>query len=203
MMKINKSNLNASQKYNNYSTTGYSTFINTIPFQQKSISQIKSENQLSRQYNRSFIETMYRNGNKFKYSLSQPHIGIYRSQLKDLEDRARSMIPEMDFEKNRLNIFNTQCINLRYDLKNDYKSLRIDMLDEVDNLQNKLTQNLNIQKNANTKTIHDIKVISKELVDANNLIVELKKRINSLQLRIDGRKAYNSDGIPVLNTKIE
>ena len=146
---------------------------------------------------------MYRNGNKFKYSLSQPHIGTYRSHLQTLEDRARSMIPEMDFEKNRLNIFNTQCVNLRYDLKNDYKSLRIDMLDEVDNLQNKLTQNLNIQKNANTKTIHEIKVISKELVDANNLIVELKKRINSLQLRIDGRKAYNSDGIPVLNTKIE
>ncbi len=201
-MKINKSNLNASQKYN-YSTTGYSTFINTIPFQQKTISQIKKENQLSKQYNRSFIETMYRSGNSFQYTLTPHHLGTHRSHLQSLEDRVRSMIPEMDFEKNRLNIFNTQCTNLRYDLKNDYKSLKSDMIDEVDNLQNKLTQNLNLQKNANTKTIYEIKEISKELVDAKNLIVELKKRINSLQLRIDGRKAYNAEGIPVLNTKIE
>ena len=202
MMKITKSNVNASQQYN-YSTTGYSTFNNTVPFQQKSICQIKRENQLSKQINRSFIETMYRSGNTFKYSLSPPHMGTHRSHLQALEDRVRSMIPEMDFEKNRLNIFNTQCVNLRYDLKNNYKSLRTDMLDEVDNLQKKLTQKLNLQKNANTKTIYEINEIGKELVDTKNLIVELKKRINSLQLRIDGRKAYNSEGIPVLNTQIE
>ena len=202
MLKMNNTNFNASQR-NYYSTTGYSTFNNSIPFQQKSISQIKYENQLSKQSNRSFIETMYRSGNMFKYDLSPPHQGTYRSQLKSLEDRARSMIPEVDFEKNRLNIFNTQCINLRNDLKNDYNSLRRDMLDEVDNLQNKLTQNLNNQKNANKKTILEIKEINKELVDSKNVIVELKRRINSLQLRIDGRKAYNADGIPTLNTKIE
>ena len=77
------------------------------------------------------------------------------------------------------------------------------MLDEVDNLQNKLTQNLNLQKNANLKTVLEIKQINKELIDSKNLVVELKKRINSLQLRIDGKKAYNSDGIPVLDTKLE
>ncbi len=201
-MKINKSNLNASQKYN-YSTTGYSTFINTIPFQQKTISQIKKENQLSKQYNRSFIETMYRSGNSFQYTLTPHHLGTHRSHLQSLEDRVRSMIPEMDFEKNRLNIFNTQCTNLRYDLKNDYKSLKREMLDEVDNLQIKLTQNLSTQKNINKKTIFEINEIGKDLVVSKNLIVELKKRINSLQLRIDGRKAYNSDGIPVLDTKIQ
>ena len=146
---------------------------------------------------------MYRSGNMFRYNLSPPHIGTYRSQLQTLEDRARSMVPEVDFEKNRLNIFNTQCINLRIDLKNDYKTLRRDMLDEVDNLQNKLTQNLNLQKNANLKTVLEIKQINKELIDSKNLVVELKKRINSLQLRIDGKKAYNSDGIPVLDTKLE
>ena len=199
---MNKTNFNASQK-NYYSTTGYSTFNKSTPFQQKSISQIKYENQLSKQRNRSFIETMYRSDNNFKYNLAPPHQGSYRSYLQSLEDRARSMIPEVDFEKNRLNIFNTQCINLRIDLKNDYKSLRRDMLDEVDNLQNKLTQNLNLQKNANNKTILEIKEINKELVDSKNLVVELKKRINSLQLRIDGKKAYNTDGIPVLDTKID
>ena len=200
---MNQTNFNASQR-NYYSTTGYSTLNNSIPFnKKKSISQIKYENQLSKQTNRSFIETMYRSGSFFKYNLNPPHQGTYRSYLKTLEDRARSLIPELDFEKNRLNIFNTQCINLRMDLKNDYKSLRRDMLDEVDNLQNKLIQNLNNQKNANKKTILDIKEINKELVDSKNLVIELKKRINSLQLRIDGKKVYNADGIPVLDTKIE
>ena len=202
MLKMNKTNFNTSQR-NYYATTGYASFNNSIPFAQKSISQIKYENQLSKQSNRSFIETMYRSGNMFRYNLSPPHIGTYRSQLQTLEDRARSMVPEVDFEKNRLNIFNTQCINLRIDLKNDYKTLRRDMLDEVDNLQNKLTQNLNLQKNANLKTVLEIKQINKELIDSKNLVVELKKRINSLQLRIDGKKAYNSDGIPVLDTKLE
>ena len=198
---MNKTNFDGSQRYY-YATTGYSTFNNSIPFQHKSISQIKKENKLSKQYNRSFIETMYRSGNSFKYNLSPPHQGTHRSHLQSLEDRVRNMVPEMDFEKNRLNMFNTQCINLRNDLKNDYKSLRRDMLDEVDNLHIKLTQNLSTQKNTNKKSIFEINEISKELVDSKNLIVELKKRINSLQLRIDGRKAYNSDGIPVLDTKI-
>ena len=199
---MNKTNFNTSQK-NYYSTTGYSTFNKSTPFRQKSISQIKYENQISRQTNRSFIETMYRSGNTFKYNLDPPHYGTYKSYLQTLEDRARNMIPEVDFEKNRLIIFNTQCINLRVDLKNDYKTLRRDMLDEVDNLQNKLTQNLNLQKLANNKTKLELNEINKELVDSKNLVVELKKRINSLQLRIDGKKAYNVDGIPVLDTKIE
>ena len=199
---MNKTNFNGSQRYY-YATTGYSTFNNSIPFQQKSISQIKKENQLSKQYNRSFIETMYRSGNNFKYNLSPPHQGTHRSHLQSLEDRVRSLVPEMDFEKNRLNMFNTQCINLRNDLKNDYKSLKREMLDEVDNLQIKLTQNLSTQKNINKKTIFEINEIGKDLVVSKNLIVELKKRINSLQLRIDGRKAYNSDGIPILDTKIQ
>ena len=46
----------------------------------------------------------------------------------------------------KINIFNTQSINLRSDLKKDYELLQRDMLDEVDNLHIKLTQNLNIQK---------------------------------------------------------
>ena len=202
MLKKNTINFNTSQK-NYYSTTGYSTFNNSIPIRQKSISQIKYENQLSKQKNRSFIETMYRSGNIFKYNLSPPHQGTYRSHLQALENRARSMVPEIDFEKNRLNIFNTQCINLRIDLLNDYRSLRRDMLDEVDNLQNNLTQNINNQKIANKKIVLEIKEINKEFLDSNNLVIELKKRINSLQLRIDGKKAYNSDGIPVLDTQIE
>ena len=189
---MSNSYLNTLQK--NYYSTGSTSFNNSIPFQQKSISQIKQENEQSKQYNRSFIETMYRSGNKFKYDLSNPYNGTYRAQLKYLENRVLGLVPEIDFEKNRLNMFHTQCINLRTDMKNDYKTLKDEMQSEVDNLQLKLMKDLNGQKNANTKNFTEIKQIGKELVDANNLVIELKNRINSLNLRIDGRKTYNTNG---------
>ena len=179
----------------NYYSTGYSSLNSSTPFQQKTISQIKLENQQSKQYNRNFIETMYRSGNKFKYDLSNPYSGTYRSQLKSLEDRVLSLVPEVDFEKNRLNMYHTQCINLRNDLKNDYKSLKDNMQNEVDNLQLKLMNDLNAQKNENKKHFIEMKQIGKELVDAKKIIVELKNRINSLNLRIEGKKTYNSSGI--------
>ena len=196
---MNNSYLNTVQK--NYYSTGFTSLNNSIPFQQKSISQIKQENQQTKQYNRSFIETMYRSGNKFKYDLSNPYSGTYRSQLKYLENRVLGFVPEMDFEKNRLNIFHTQCINLRTDMKNEYKSLKNEMQDEVDNLQLKLMNELNGQKNANKKSFCEIKQIGKEFVDAKNLVIELKNRINSLNLRVDGKKTYNSSGILIQEDK--
>ena len=182
-------------------TTGFTTLNNSIPFQQKTISQIKQENQLYKQYNRSFIESMYRSGNTFKYDIGDPYTGTYRSQLKYLENRVLGFVPEMDFEKNRLCIFNTQCINLREDMKSEYKTLKNEMQDEVDNLQLKLMKELNGQKNANKKSFFEIKQIGKEFVDAKNLVVELKNRINSLNLRIDGKKTYNTSGMLIRDYK--
>ena len=179
----------------NYYSTGYTSLNNSMPFQQKTISQIKQENQQSKQYNRSFIETMYRSGNKFKYDIGNPNATTYRSQLRYLENRVTGLVPEMDFEKNRLCMYNTQCTNLRTDMKDEYKHLKDEMQNEVDNLQLKLMRELNGQKNANQKSFYEIKQIGKEFVDAKNLIVELKNRINSLNLRIDGRKTYNNSGI--------
>ena len=178
----------------NYYSTGYTSLNNSMPFQQKTISQIKQENQQSKQYNRSFIETMYRSGNKFKYDIGNPNATTYRSQLRYLENRVTGLVPEMDFEKNRLCMYNTQCTNLRTDMKEEYKHLKDEMQNEVDNLQLKLMKELNGQKNANQKSFYEIKQIGKEFVDAKNLIVELKNRINSLNLRIDGRKTYNTSG---------
>ena len=190
---MNNSYLNSLPK--NYYSTGFTSLNNLMPFQQKTISQIKLENQQSKQYNRSFIETMYRSGNKFKYDINNPNAVTYRSQLKYLENRVTGLVPEMDFEKNRICMYNTQCINLRTDMKNEYKHLKDEMQNEVDNLQLKLMKDLNGQKNANKKSFYEIKQIGKELVDAKNLVVELKNRINSLNLRIDGRKTYNNSGI--------
>ena len=198
---MNNSYLNSLPK--NYYSTGYTSLNNSMPFQQKTISQIKQENQQSKQYNRSFIETMYRSGNRFKYDIGNPNASTYRSQLKYLENRVTGLVPEMDFEKNRLCMYNTQCTNLRNDMKDEYKHLKDEMQNEVDNLQLKLMKELNGQKNANQKSFYEIKQIGKEFVDAKNLIVELKNRINSLNLRIDGRKTYNTNGAVIREWKDE
>ena len=87
--------------------------------------------------------------------------------------------------------------------KNEYNSLRRDMLDEVDNLQIKLTQNLNKQKIENNKNIKEINELKNEFLDSKNLMTELKMRVHSLKLRIDGKAMYNADGIPVLDTKFQ
>ena len=194
---------NYEQTFKAYSTGYSSSYNKTLPYNQKTISQIKRENQLTRDSNRKYIETMYKTGGFFNYDLKTPHTGTHRSHLYDLEKRARDMVPEVDFEKNRLMIFNTQCINFRNDQKNEYNSLRRDMLDEVDNLQMKLTQNLNGQKITNHKNLKEIKELKNDLLDTKNLLTELKTRVNSLKLRIDGTPMYNADGIPVLNTKID
>ena len=194
---------NYEQTNKGYSTGYSSLYTRTVPYNPKTISQIKRDNEYMRQNNRKYIETMYRTGGFFTYDLKSPHTGTHRSHLYNLERRARDMVPEVDFEKNRLNIFHTQCINMRTDQKNEYNSLRRDMLDEVDNLQMKLTQNLNKQKIANIKNKKDIKELKNEFLDSKNKLTELKMRVNSLKLRIDGTEMYNSDGIPVLNTKLD
>ena len=194
---------NYEQTFKAYSTGYSSSYNKTLPYNQKTISQIKRENQLTRDSNRKYIETMYKTGGFFNYDLKTPHTGTHRSHLYDLEKRARDMVPEVDFEKNRLMIFNTQYINFRNDQKKEYNSLRRDMLDEVDNLQMKLTQNLNGQKITNHKNQKEINELKNELLNSKNLLTELKTRINSLKLRIDGTPMYNADGIPVLNTKID
>ena len=194
---------NYEQTFKAYSTGYSSSYNKTLPYNQKTISQIKRENQLTRDSNRKYIETMYKTGGFFNYDLKTPHTGTHRSHLYDLEKRARDMVPEVDFEKNRLMIFNTQCINFRNDQKKEYYSLRRDMLDEVDSLQMKLTQNLNGQKITNHKNQKEINELKNELLNSKNLLTELKTRINSLKLRIDGTPMYNADGIPVLNTKID
>ena len=196
-------NLNFETSFRNVYSTGYSSLNNkTLPNYQRTISQIKRENQLSRESNRKYIETMYKTGGFFNYDLRPPHTGTHRSHLYYLEKRVRDLVPEVDFEKNRLMMFTTQCVNFRNDQKNEYNLLRREMNDEVDNLQLKLMQNLNGQKIENNKNNKEIKQIKNEFLDTKNLITELKMRVNSLKLRIDGKEMYNKEGLPVLETQI-
>ena len=184
-------------------STGYSSMTNkTLPNYKRTISQIKKENELNRESNRRYIETMYKTGNFFKYDLSIPHKGTHRSHLFYLENRVKDMVPEMDFEKNRLMIFNTQCINFRNDQKDEYNLLKNEMNEEVNNLQLKLMQSLNEQKIENNKKIKQIKEMKNDFLDTKNLVQELKTRINALKLRVDGKEMFNKEGLPILETKI-
>ena len=201
MQPLNNTNFETS--FRNVYSTGYSSLSNkTLPNYQRSISQIKRENQLYKESNRKYIETMYKTGGFFNYDLRPPHNGTHRSHLYYLEKRVRDLVPELDFEKNRLMIFNTQCVNFRNEQKNEYNLLKREMNDEVDNLQLKLMQNLNEQKIENNKCNKDIKAIKKDFLDTKNIITELKMRINSLKLRVDGKEMFNKEGLPVLETKI-
>ena len=127
MLALNNTNFETSYRNNVYST-GYSSMTNkTLPYYQKSISQIKRDNQLSRESNRKYIETMYKTGGFFNYDLRPPHLGTHRSHLSYLEQRVRDMVPEVDFEKNRLMIFNTQAVRLH--------ALLFRMLNAVDKIR--------------------------------------------------------------------
>lgn len=175
-----------------------------IPFQKKSVSQIKKENLINRQNsNRNMIESMYRSGRFFRYELGAPYTGTHKMHLSMLEERSRSLIPDVDVEKSKMIYMKQQCINLRNELKNDYRKLKEEMQDEVDNLQLKFMQSLNRQKIENAETRKKIKDAGSDLVETKNLIAELKIRINSLKLRIDGKPMFNEDGRPELNTVID
>ena len=203
MKSINYIPFDTSLRNGYANSTGYSSMTNkTLPNYKRTISQIKKENELNRQTNRKYIETMYKTGNFFKYDLSYPHTGTHRSHLFFLENKVKDMVPEMDFEKNRLMIFNTQCINLRNEKKNEYLGLKKEMNEEVDNVQVKLMQNLNEQKIENNKKNKQIKELKKEFLDTKNLIAELKMRVNALKLRVDGKEMFNKEGLPILETKI-
>ena len=77
------------------------------------------------------------------------------------------------------------------------------MNEEVNNLQLKLMQNLNGQKIENNKNNKEISQIKKDFLDTKNLITELKMRVNSLKLRVDGKEMFNKDGLPILETRID
>jgi len=169
----------------------------------KTISQIKRDNQQTRQSTYHYIDSMYRTGNNFKYNLKKPHQGTHRSHLSSLEEYVREMAKVCPNDLSKYNIIKNQCDIMRIQLKDDYNKLKYELNTEIDNLQMKFNLELGKQKIRNTKINNQMKEFKKEMVESQNLVIELKDRINSLKLRIDGKKMYNEDNLPVLQTKIE
>ena len=181
------------------------TYISTMNFfpKTKTISQIKRENLQTRHSTYNYIDQMYRTGNSFKYNLRKPHIGSHRSHLERLENYVRSFSVNSPNQTNQYNSLIGEIDVMRSQLRDDYKNLKYQMNTEIDNLQMKFNLELGKQKIRNTKINNQMKEFKKEMVESQNLVIELKDRINSLKLRIDGKKMYNEDNLPVLQTKIE
>ena len=169
----------------------------------KTISQIKRDNQQTRQSTYNYIDSMYRTGNNFKYNLKKPHQGTHRSHLNSMEERVREMAKLNPNDLSKYNIIKEQCDIMRIQLKDDYNKLKYELNTEIDNLQMKFNLELGKQKVRNSKINSQMKELNKEMLESQNLVSELKERINSLKLRIDGNGMFNEDGLPFLNTKIE
>ena len=169
----------------------------------KTISQIKRDNQQTRQSTYNYIDSMYRTGNNFKYNLKKPHQGTHRSHLNSMEERVREMAKVCPNDLSKYNIIKNQCDIMRIQLKDDYNKLKYELNSEIDNLQMKFNLELGKQKIRNSKINSQMKELNKEMLESQNLVSELKERINSLKLRIDGNGMFNEDGLPFLNTKIE
>ena len=181
------------------------TYISTMNFfpKTKTISQIKRENLQTRHSTYNYIDQMYRTGNSFKYNLRKPHIGSHRSHLERLENYVRSFSVNSPNQTNQYNSLIGEIDVMRSQLRDDYKNLKYQMNTEIDNLQMKFNMELGNQKIKNTRINNQMKEFKKEMIESQNLVIELKDRINSLKLRIDGKEMYNEDNLPVLQTKIE
>ena len=181
------------------------TYISTMNFfpKTKTISQIKRENLQTRHSTYNYIDQMYRTGNSFKYNLRKPHIGSHRSHLERLENYVRSFSVNSPNQTNQYNSLIGEIDVMRSQLRDDYKNLKYQMNTEIDNLQMKFNMELGNQKVKNTRINNQMKEFKKEMIESQNLVIELKDRINSLKLRIDGKEMYNKEGLPVLETKIE
>lgn len=150
------------------------------------ISQIKRENSETRQSTRSYIETMYRSGNSFKYDLMSTHQGSHKFKLGELEMRTKEMNSNMNQHKNSIDAFRIQVQNMRREFDEEYKDIRQDITEEIDDFQMKFSMEMNKQKKKNLEINQDMDDLKNELLKSKNLLVELLQRTKSLQLRIDG-----------------
>ena len=169
----------------------------------KTISEIKRENLQTRQSTYNYIDTMYKTGTNFKYNFKKPYIGSHRRHLSNLENRVKENSKFTPDDIMKINILKDECYILRMNLREEYNKLKYEMNTEIDNLQNKFDLELGKQKIKNIKINNQMKELKKEMLESQNYVMELKDRINSLKLRIDGNGMFNEDGVPVLQTRIE
>ena len=129
---------------------------------------------------------MYRSGNSFKYDLVHTHNGSHKFKLGGLEMKTKEMSNEINVHKNNLDSFKVQIQNMRREFDDEYKELKRDINEEIDDFQMKFCMEMNKQKKKNLEINLDMNDLKNELLKSKNLLVELMQRTKTLQLRIDG-----------------
>ena len=146
----------------NLSKAGLTT-MGFFPKKTKTISQIKRDNQQTRQSTYHYIDSMYRTGNNFKYNLKKPHQGTHRSHLSSLEEYVREMAKVCPNDLSKYNIIKNQCDIMRIQLKDDYNKLKYELTlkeNKIKDLKDKLQKNSIKNKNVNYDDIMVITFVS-------------------------------------------
>ena len=142
----------------------------------------------TRQSTRSYIETMYRSGNTFKYDMVHTYQGSHKFKLGGLEMRNKELVKEINEHKNNLNLFEVQIQNMKRQFNEEYKEIKRDINEEIDDFQMKFSMEMNRQKKKNMEINQNMNELKNELLTSKNLLVELMQRTKALQLRIGGEE---------------
>lgn len=133
---------------------------------------------------------MFRSGNNFKYELSNQN-GNYKLKLNAFEVTTQETTKDIADYKTQIQNFKVQTENMKRVLNQDYAEIRRDITEEVNDFENKLKMDFNQQKTKTLEHQHDIAILSNDLLQTKNLIFELKHRVASLKLRVEGEVALN------------
>lgn len=114
------------------------------------------------------------------------HQGSHKFKLGGLEMRTKEMSNDMNQHKNNIDSFKIQVQNMRREFDEEYKEIRRDITEEIDDFQMKFCMEMNKQKKKNLEINQDMNDLKNELLKSKNLLVELLQRTKALQLRIDG-----------------
>lgn len=147
------------------------------------ISQIKRNNLTAKSIRYDFIETMYKSGREFDFDFSSI-TGTYRGKLQILEIETKKNYNEMETHKDNINKLKTQIDNMSRELKDDNQKMRSELTVNVNNLEEKFNSELNKQKTKNLQLHQMIDDIKKDTINVRNLYIELKRRMEDLQLRV-------------------
>lgn len=128
---------------------------------------------------------MFRSGNSFKYDLNGQH-GNYKLKLASFEVSTQEICKESAEHKVDLQNLKIQSDNMKRTFNQDYAEVRRNITEEIDDFKNKLKMEFNQQGIKTLENQRAIALLSNDLLETKNLVIELKHRLAGLKLRIEG-----------------
>jgi chromosome segregation ATPase len=126
---------------------------------------------------------MYRSGREFEFDFSN-QVGSYKGKLQSLENETKHNLYEMENHKDSITLMKVQTDNLKRELKESCENTRSDLSDDLIRLEERYKVEFNKQKTKNVQLNQNISELKKETTNVRNLLIELKRRMADLQLRV-------------------